>query len=89
MKIWPSSTSPMGAWRTSELFVSKVIGMNLSIVDGDSVPEAAGNTYYRLSPAQLTFVDAGSFVDVVLIGAGGAGSSVGSVTWARIKASFR
>lgn len=75
--------------RRSELSVGKIIGMELNVFDQDSDAGWDGTTIARLSPTELTYSDADLFVDAVLVGAGGEGTSVGSVTWGRIKASFR
>lgn len=75
--------------RRSELYAGKVIGLNLNVFDMDGDTAEGENTYHRLSPGAQTYMNADSFVDAVLLGTGGLGSEVGSVTWGRIKASFR
>ena len=73
--------------RGSTLYPGKIIGLNLVVADGDN--KLRGGRFYSLSPSQWGWMTADAFVDAILVGSGGTGSSVGSVTWGRIKASFR
>jgi len=74
----------------SPLYTGKVIGINVALLDFDSSIDNPGllHGYHTLSSERLTYTDASTFVDGILVGFPPA-TSMQVDSWARIKASFR
>ena len=71
----------------SELFPGKVVGFEIKVWDFEPDPG-----FFALAGESTSSTNASYFVDGILVGLGNTlpdVSSVGSVTWGRIKASFR
>lgn len=76
---------PAEASTPSALWLGKIIGLEVSVPDFDTVP-GEYHSFHNLGGGHAAWRNADEFVDFRLVGS--ASTSVGDVTWGRIKASF-
>ena len=86
--IWNSPEESV----VSDLYLGKIIGLNLGVRDQDEEVGVAENYFYFPGPSSVPSQSADSFADFVLVGSDGSIPEitvVGSKSWGRIKASFK